>query len=108
MSSSDSAAASPAAPSGTYSGSCHCGRFKYSVTQSPPLTDPSCEVMDCNCSICSRNGYLFLYVPDKNITWEKGSVDELTVRSHPPHRTSNHPSPAFPLSVLMMMLIGDV
>lgn len=40
-------------------GGCHCGavRFRFTV--------PSCEVElhDCNCSMCSRSGYLHLIVP---------------------------------------------
>lgn len=67
-------------PTATYTGSCHCSRFTYTVTQSPPLEDPSSEVIDCNCSICSRNGYLFVYVPEKSFTFEAGNQEELTVR----------------------------
>ena len=40
----------------TYSGSCHCGKVKYEVT-----TDLS-SVIECNCSICSRAGYLLSFV----------------------------------------------
>ncbi|KAF2118295.1 Mss4-like protein [Lophiotrema nucula] len=61
-------------PSQTYTGGCHCGRFKYEVTCSPPLADS--EVFECNCSICSRNGYILTYVDDSAINFEKGSIDE--------------------------------
>ena len=77
-----SATESPAAAavsSATYNGNCHCQKIKYTVTQSPPLTDPACEVTDCNCSICSRNGYLFIYVPEKNVIFEEGAIDDLKV-----------------------------
>jgi hypothetical protein len=40
----------------TYTVSCHCGRIKYEVTGELN------EVTDCNCSICSRAGYLHWYV----------------------------------------------
>jgi hypothetical protein len=40
-----------------YKGSCHCGRITYEVEGE--LT----QVMDCNCSICSRKGSLLWFVP---------------------------------------------
>ncbi|EUC42644.1 hypothetical protein COCMIDRAFT_39327 [Bipolaris oryzae ATCC 44560] len=42
----------------TYAASCHCGIVQYSVLLSPPL--PQCKVVSCNCSICTRNGYLLV------------------------------------------------
>lgn len=39
-------------------GSCHCGAVKYEVEAPADL-----EVSECNCSICSRTGYLHLIVP---------------------------------------------
>lgn len=41
----------------TYKGSCHCGNVRYEVT-----TDLS-KVIACNCSLCSRAGYLLSFVP---------------------------------------------
>ena len=41
----------------THQGSCHCGKVKYEVK-----TDLS-SVIECNCSICSRAGYLLTFVP---------------------------------------------
>jgi hypothetical protein len=40
-----------------YKGSCHCGQITYEVEGE--LT----QVMDCNCSICSRKGSLLWFVP---------------------------------------------
>lgn len=40
-----------------YKGSCHCGRIAFEVEGD--LT----QVMDCNCSICSRKGSLLWFVP---------------------------------------------
>lgn len=57
----------------------HCGAFTYKVTQSPPLNDPAAEVIECNCSICLRNGYLFIYVPDARVEFTNGSIDEFKV-----------------------------
>ncbi len=40
-------------------GGCHCGavRFRFAL----PVSEV--ELLDCNCSICSRNGFLHLIVP---------------------------------------------
>ena len=41
----------------TYAGSCHCGEIRYEVT-----TDLG-KVITCNCSICSRTGWMLHFVP---------------------------------------------
>jgi len=41
----------------TYMGSCHCGKVRYEVTTALE------SLMQCNCSICSRAGYLMSFVP---------------------------------------------
>ena len=41
-----------------YPGSCHCGAVTFSVTAPDVL-----EVERCNCSICSKSGFLHLIVP---------------------------------------------
>jgi hypothetical protein len=42
----------------SHSGGCHCGRVRFEVIAPARLT-----VSDCNCSICSKSGYLHLVVP---------------------------------------------
>jgi len=42
----------------TYQGSCHCGAVRIEVTMPPPE-----KAMACNCSICSRSGWLLAFVP---------------------------------------------
>ena len=42
----------------THRGSCHCGRVSFEV-QAPAHLD----VSECNCSMCTRSGYLHLIVP---------------------------------------------
>ena len=42
----------------THTGGCHCGRVRFEVIAPAKL-----EVTDCNCSICSKYGYLHLIVP---------------------------------------------
>jgi len=41
----------------TYAGGCHCGRVRFRVTG-----DLS-RVTECNCSICTKKGFLHLIVP---------------------------------------------
>jgi len=43
-----------------YLGSCHCGKIKFEVEGDIK------EVMDCNCSMCSRRGCLLWFVPKKD------------------------------------------
>ncbi|HEX5420189.1 MAG TPA: GFA family protein [Gammaproteobacteria bacterium] len=42
----------------TYIGGCHCGRVRFEVKAPADLT-----LSECNCSICSKSGYLHLIVP---------------------------------------------
>jgi len=42
----------------TYHGSCHCGAVAFEVEAPDPL-----RVQDCNCSICTKAGFLHLIVP---------------------------------------------
>jgi hypothetical protein len=49
---------SPIPETRTYDGSCHCGAVRYEVTMAPPS-----QAFACNCSICSRSGWLLAFVP---------------------------------------------
>ena len=40
----------------SYQGGCHCGRVRFEVTAD------IAEVTDCNCSVCSKKGFLHLIV----------------------------------------------
>jgi hypothetical protein len=42
----------------THTGGCHCGRVRFEVDAPAEI-----EVRDCNCSMCSKVGYLHLVVP---------------------------------------------
>lgn len=53
-----------------YHASCHCQLVRYTVTLSPPLHDIESWVVECNCSICARNGYLNVYVQNDCIQFE--------------------------------------
>jgi hypothetical protein len=48
---------STAAPLVTHAGGCHCGRVRFEVEAPAEV-----EVVDCNCSMCRRSGYLHLIV----------------------------------------------
>ena len=66
-----------------YDANCHCRRVQLRVRYSPLYAsdDASIEpapVINCNCSICTKNGYLNIYPekPDDDIEWISGK-DEL-------------------------------
>ncbi|KAJ7510696.1 Mss4-like protein [Mycena galericulata] len=50
-------------PEGTtvYTGNCHCGAVRYTLLSPEPITS---SVLECNCSICSRDAALWIY-PDE-------------------------------------------
>jgi hypothetical protein len=56
----------------TYDALCHCGAVQYTVTLSPPLAKQ--KVVECNCSICSRNGYLLVYPSREQFVLKSGEV----------------------------------
>ncbi len=41
------------------SGGCHCGAVRFRLA----LPDAAIELLDCNCSMCRRSGFLHLIVP---------------------------------------------
>ncbi|QMU60977.1 MAG: GFA family protein [Gammaproteobacteria bacterium] len=55
-----------------YSGGCHCGAIRFEVEASKNIT---CQ--DCNCSICSKSGFLHLIVPESKFKLLQGE-DNLT------------------------------
>jgi hypothetical protein len=62
----------------TYKGGCHCGRIVFEV-------DGNLEqVMDCNCSICTKRAYLHWFVaPDKlRLSTPESALATYTFRSH--------------------------
>jgi hypothetical protein len=56
-----------------HSGGCHCGRVRFEVTAPARL-----EVSDCNCSICSKSGFLHLIVPADQFVLVSGGGDLTT------------------------------
>jgi hypothetical protein len=52
----------------THFGGCHCGRVRFEV-----LAPAVLEVADCNCSMCSKTGYLHLIVPQSRFRLLSGA-----------------------------------
>jgi hypothetical protein len=55
----------------TYEGGCHCGRVRLRVQAD------LASVTECNCSICTKKGFLHLIVPPENFELLSGA-DALT------------------------------
>ena len=58
-----------------YKGSCHCGRIAFAVDGDFD------RVIDCNCSHCSRKGYLLWFVPREKLELATPESDLSTTRS---------------------------
>ena len=50
-------------------GGCHCGRVRFEV-----MAPAQIEVGDCNCSMCSKTGYLHLVVRKEHFKLLSGEV----------------------------------
>ncbi len=50
-----------------YTGGCHCGTVKYEVEMDLR------EVMECNCSICSKKATLLAFTPEETFFLKSGS-----------------------------------
>jgi hypothetical protein len=59
----------------THHGGCHCGRVRFEA-----IAPQKIEVSECNCSICSKSGYLHLIVPADRFRLVSGE-DVLTTYS---------------------------
>jgi len=51
-----------------HSGGCHCGRVRFEL-----FAPARIRVNQCNCSICSKSGYLHLVVPKERFTLLSGA-----------------------------------
>lgn len=62
----------------TYEGGCHCGRIAYTVEGEID------QVIDCNCSMCSRRGGLLWFVPREAFTLKtkEGDYGTYTFNTH--------------------------
>jgi hypothetical protein len=58
----------------TFEGGCHCGRVRYRVTATLD------RVTECNCSICTKKGFLHLIVPRDQFELLSGEGELSTYR----------------------------
>ncbi len=61
-----------------YKGSCHCGKIDYEVEGNLE------QVIECNCSICSKRGYLlwFVALPQLRLTTPETNLATYTFNTH--------------------------
>jgi hypothetical protein len=61
-----------------YAGSCHCGNIAYEVEGEFQ------EATQCNCSICSRRGYLLAFLPGEKLTLKtpESAMSHYTFNTH--------------------------
>jgi len=52
-----------------HSGGCHCGKVRFEVETNSPMI---CQ--DCNCSICSKSGFIHLIVPRSKFSLVEGEA----------------------------------
>ena len=62
-----------------HQGGCHCGKVAFEVQAQDEIL-----VHECNCSICSKSGYLHLIVPASRFTLLRGKeyLTEYTFDTH--------------------------
>jgi hypothetical protein len=84
-----------------FEGGCHCGAVRFRVT-----IDEGQEIVDCNCSVCTKKGIVHLIVPEARFELLRGQ-ETLTVYTfntgvakhmfckvcgmHPFYRPRSHP-----------------
>jgi hypothetical protein len=56
-----------------YKGSCHCGRISFEVE------GDLAQAMECNCSHCSRKGYLLWFLPREKLRLKTPEADMATL-----------------------------
>lgn len=66
-----------------YRGSCHCGKIAYEVEGAIE------QVMECNCSHCSRKGYLLWFV-DRDQLRVTTPADQLSTYTFNKHVIKHH------------------
>lgn len=71
----------------TYQGGCHCGRIAYRVEGEID------QVLDCNCSLCSKRGGLLWFVPREALALTTPESDYATYRFNT-HRLAHHFCPS--------------
>ena len=66
-----------------YKGGCHCGRIQFDVD------GEISQVTECNCSICSKRGYLLWFVPRASLHLHTPAAD-ISKYTFNKHRIQHH------------------
>jgi len=69
----------------TYKGGCHCGRIGFEVEGDIE------QVVECNCSICSKRGYLLWFVPQEQLRLATPQADLATYTFNTPSTSMKSP-----------------
>jgi hypothetical protein len=56
-------------------GGCHCGAVRFAIA-----VELQVSLLDCNCSICAKTGFLHLFIPHADFTLLAGSGDLTSYR----------------------------
>lgn len=56
-------------------GGCHCGAVRFTAEVPQEV-----ELLDCNCSICRKSGYLHLIVPEADFVLDSGAEGLVSYR----------------------------
>jgi len=67
----------------TLSGGCHCGAIRFRVTVR------AFDAIDCNCSMCTKKGFLHLIVPPEDFELVSGK-DALSTYTFGTHTAKHH------------------
>lgn len=67
----------------TQKGSCHCGKLSFAVEGTPD------KLIECNCSHCSRKGYLLWFVPRTQFKF-LGDESDLATYTFNKHTIQHH------------------
>ncbi|KAF2481633.1 DUF636 domain-containing protein [Neohortaea acidophila] len=75
----------------TYEANCHCGNIRYTVTLDDALyPEGKAKINRCNCSICTKNGYLLVYPKREDVVFQNDSEarlkDYFFGKKNKPHR----------------------
>ena len=68
-----------------YSGGCHCGKIAYEFETEAPVA----EVIECNCSLCSKRAHLLAFVPRDKFKLKTPEKDVATYTFNT-HRIRHH------------------
>lgn len=79
-----------------YKANCHCGKVKYTVT-APDIYQNG--TISCNCSMCTRDGYMGIFVPKTDVVFHSG-FDDLTSYNFATHRVTHKFCPTCSSNVL--------